>query len=400
MLAKNIPLFNEVNALPIPMDIRRLDDGTGIDATLIGNNVKYHNSCRIKFNNTKLLRVQKRVKSQVPSTSLEESPKFFRGSMDLPESSTNTRVDNFQCSLCNKHSPMSDLREAMTMKLDQRLRDCAATLQDEQLLTNLSGDVIAQEFKYQPDCLAALYNRERAAMRQEGKSNIKDASLNDIALAELVSYIFETQRNSKESVVFRLADLVSLYQERLSQLGLKSLPVHTTRLKEKLFNKMPGLKAHTKGRDLLLILEKDIGPTIALACDYSDTIHMAKTAEILREDLQKHKSKFMGSFSADEIQSSIPSSLLHLVKMIEHGPDIKSQLENDRCKSNLTIAQLLMFNYHPNITKRTVQQRHSLERETPFCVYLGLLIYAKTRKKQLIDILFQYGLCISYNRVL
>jgi hypothetical protein len=47
-----------------------------------------------------------------------------------------------------------------------------------------------------------------------------------------------------------------------------------------------------------------------------------------------------------------------------------------------------------------VQQRHSLERETPFCVYLGLLIYAKTRKKQLIDILFQYGLCISYNRVL
>ena len=63
-------------------------------------------------------------------------------------------------------------------------------------------------------------------------------------------------------------------------------------------------------------------------------------------------------------------------------------------------TQSLTFSYHPNITKRTVQQRHSLERETPFCVYLGLLIYAKTRKKQLIDILFQYDLCISYNRVL
>jgi hypothetical protein len=46
MLAKHIPLFNEVNALPIPMDIRRLDDGTGIDATLMGNNVKYHNSMK------------------------------------------------------------------------------------------------------------------------------------------------------------------------------------------------------------------------------------------------------------------------------------------------------------------------------------------------------------------
>jgi hypothetical protein len=56
--------------------------------------------------------------------------------------------------------------------------------------------------------------------------------------------------------------------------------------------------------------------------------------------------------------------------MIEHGSDIKSQLENDRYKSDLTIAQLLTFSYHPNITKMTVQQRHSLERATPFCVYL------------------------------
>ena len=176
-------------------------------------------------------------------------------------------------------------------------------------------------------------------MRQEGENNIKDASLKDIALAELVSCIFETKMNSTESVVFRLADLVSMYQERLLQRGLKSLPVHTTRLKEKLLNTIPGLKAHTKGRDLLLMFENDIGPAIELACDYSDTIHMAKTAGIRREDLQKHKSKFMRSFSADDIQSSIPSSLFHLVKMIEHGPDIKSQLENDRCKSDLTIAQ-------------------------------------------------------------
>ena len=121
---------------------------------------------------------------------------------------------------------------------------------------------------------------------------------------------------------------------------MNSLPVYTTRLKEKLLNKIPGLKAHTKGSDLLLIFKKDICPTIALACDYSDTIHMAKKAEIIREDLQKHKSKFMGPFSAHKIQSSIPSSLLHPVKMIEYGLDIKSQLENDRCKYDLTIAQL------------------------------------------------------------
>ncbi|VDI46182.1 Hypothetical predicted protein [Mytilus galloprovincialis] len=58
-----------------------------------------------------------------------------------------------------------------------------------------------------------------------------------------------------------------------------------------------------------------------------------------------------------------------------------------------------MFNYHPNRQKVTVQQRHS-DRETPFCVYLELLLFAKTRKRQLIDTLFQHGICISYDRVL
>jgi len=140
-VSKNIPLFNEVNAFPIPLHIWRIYDGTGIDATPIGNNAKYHNSCRLKFSNTKLLWLQNCVKSRVPSTSIEESPKFF--SMDHPDSSSDIHVDMFQCFLYDKHSPMSDLREAMTMKLDQRLRDRAATLQNEQLLVKLSaGDVI------------------------------------------------------------------------------------------------------------------------------------------------------------------------------------------------------------------------------------------------------------------
>jgi hypothetical protein len=33
-------------------------------------------------------------------------------------------------------------------------------------------------------------------------------------------------------------------------------------------------------------------------------------------------------------------------------------------------------------------------------VYVALLLFAKTRKRQLIDLLFQHGMCISYDRVL
>ena len=69
-------------------------------------------------------------------------------------------------------------------------------------------------------------------------------------------------------------------------------------------------------------------------------------------------------------------------------------------KSDLAIAQLLMYNYHSKQSKQSKQQRHAQEREPPLCIYIGLLIYVKTRKRQLIDILLLYGLSISYHRVL
>ena len=39
-IATNLPLFHEINSLPIPMDIKQLDDGSGIENTLRLNNAK------------------------------------------------------------------------------------------------------------------------------------------------------------------------------------------------------------------------------------------------------------------------------------------------------------------------------------------------------------------------
>lgn len=87
--------------------------------------------------------------------------------------------------------------------------------------------------------------------------------------------------------------------------------------------------------------------------------------------------------------------------MIEHEPDIKSQIENGLTKSDYAIAQLLYFNSHKKRNKNSNENlRHSRDREPPFAIYVGLLLYAKTRKRQLIDALFQHGICISYDRVL
>ena len=44
--------------------------------------------------------------------------------------------------------------------------------------------------------------------------------------------------------------------------------------------------------------------------------------------------------------------------------------------------------------------RHSSEREPAFPVFLGLCIYSRTRKEKLVNILYEHGLSISYDRVL
>ena len=58
-IATNLPLFHKLNALPIPMNIQRLDDGSGRKTTVRLNKAKYHSTCRRMFNNSKLEPTQK-----------------------------------------------------------------------------------------------------------------------------------------------------------------------------------------------------------------------------------------------------------------------------------------------------------------------------------------------------
>ena len=62
-IAKNVPLFKALNALPIMLDPARLDEGGGIEETLKRNKAKCHQSCQLMFNNTKLERARKRMSS-------------------------------------------------------------------------------------------------------------------------------------------------------------------------------------------------------------------------------------------------------------------------------------------------------------------------------------------------
>ena len=138
--------------MPIAFDPSRLDEGEGVENTLVRNGAKYHNSCRLLFKNTKLERAQQR--RAVPSTS---------GAMDEPRSKRRKSADipKVECFFCEEEDDISNLQKGMTKRLNEHLNQCARTLNDGKLLAKLNGgDVVALEVKYHLRCLQKLYNAE------------------------------------------------------------------------------------------------------------------------------------------------------------------------------------------------------------------------------------------------
>ncbi|KAJ8379036.1 hypothetical protein AAFF_G00232050 [Aldrovandia affinis] len=333
--------------MPIVLDPARLDDGGGIEETLRRNKAQYHQSCRLMFNNTKLERARKRrAESAQP---VECQTKLRR-----------TSLEGQTCFICDKEAPSSELRQVMTMNLNNRLNECAQTLNDGKLLARLSGgDAIAQELKYRFACLTDLYNRERTYLRATKRLEQECAPEEDAhpqAFSELVTYLVETTRSGEGPAVFRLADIVYLYAQHLEQLGVDAPAVNSTRLKEKLLSEIPELEAHKQGRDVLLAFQKDVGFVLSEASDYySEAIILGKAANILRRHMLDHKSTFDGTFHELCIEQAIPLTLLQFVAMLEHGADIKSQLRFGASKTDLAIAQLLQYNCYARVLEISAQ---------------------------------------------
>ena len=167
----------------------------------------------------------------------------------------------------------------------------------------------------------------------------------------------------------------------------------------------PDIEAHKQGRDVVLIYNKDIGSALRKACEHDaddDAIHLAKAAKIVRRDMFKLKNKFNGSFAPHCQERSVPTSLLSLVAMVLCGPSIEIQSSTTLSQPILTISQLLMHNSLLRHRKDRVSStvKHSQERETPLPTYLGVMLHTKTRKRELVDTMYQLGLSISYSRVL
>ena len=132
---------------------------------------------------------------------------------------------------------------------------------------------------------------------------------------------------------------------------------------------------------------------------------LTRAADIVRNDLFAKFPAFNDHFDSNYVHAPVPKSLLCLVRMLLEGPHFMKNCPVDAGCDNtdngdvaVNVAQLIRYNSTEKMCDGG-ERRHSLDRETPLPVYVGLLLHTKMRNDGLVNKLSCLGLCISYDRV-
>lgn len=82
-------------------------------------------------------------------------------------------------------------------------------------------------------------------------------------------------------------------------------------------------KVFYKGREVLLVLEKDVGFVFVFVCDYIDVMYFVKVSDIVCREMFIEYLVFLGYFNRDYIVDFVLCCLVEFVLMIEYRFDIK-----------------------------------------------------------------------------
>jgi hypothetical protein len=119
--------------------------------------------------------------------------------------------------------------------------------------------MIAQEAKYYPVCLLALYRT--AAQRQpiQFDANIGSSKQRSEMNVELIAYMEDVRSSELTPSVFKLSDLIKVYSSHLQkhQVGFIN-KVNSSRLTDRLMENYHGLVSFNHGREVLLTFNEHI----------------------------------------------------------------------------------------------------------------------------------------------
>ena len=123
--------------------------------------------------------------------------------------------------------------------------------------------------------------------------------------------------------------------------------VNVTKLKELLLAQLPGLRAKSKGRDVILAFDDDIAEALGKACEQdcdSELVHLTRAARIICRYVFEEANSFTGPFKEACQQEAVPPMLRALVDMVLHGPNIMIRMDGPSTQAASSIAQLLKLN--------------------------------------------------------
>ena len=110
-LGEHLIQFQSLGCVPMDIDINRLNDGDGIEATLMRYQAYWHKTCRLNFNPTKLDRLNKKVVQEENEISIQTCSNHNK--VDLKDAT---------CLFCGKAAGSEGLHNASTYDIDRKVR--------------------------------------------------------------------------------------------------------------------------------------------------------------------------------------------------------------------------------------------------------------------------------------
>ena len=158
-------------------------------------------------------------------------------------------------------------------------------------------------------------------------------------------------------------------------------------LKERILSMTSGLTCQAQGKVIIFIFEANIGGAIKNACVkdwYSNAIHLAHAADIVRKDIFEHRYNFSCSFDPKCEENAVPQSPISLVSMIFPFSNIENQISQNQSKvrAALSISELLLFNsVNRSRASEPSSVRHITIHDAPLPIHITMKSHALTRQK-------------------
>ena len=163
-LTTHLSSLCELNELPLNIHVSRLDDGDGIQGTLLASKAKWHEACYALCNAGQVESPRKqqcKARQELPQSPVKP---HLRSATTPPTPKEIKHTHQPACFFCDETT--GDFHKAETISLDNRVKHIARELRDTKLLAKLPvGHMIAIDAVYHFKCLTSIYNKHRSQGR-------------------------------------------------------------------------------------------------------------------------------------------------------------------------------------------------------------------------------------------